>query len=68
MDGDPGELRDDRRDALTYSPISKNSNSMAGTALRNAGLAIPFSVETKFAPAVFTKLPRDGAEMDLPVR
>ena len=42
---------------LTYSPISQNSNSMAGTALRAAGLPIPFSSATPFTPAVFTRLP-----------
>ncbi len=42
---------------MTYSPISQNSNSMAGTALRNAGIVIPFSSATNFAPAVFTALP-----------
>ena len=52
---------------LTYSPVSQNSNSMAGTALRNAGIRIPFSIATKFAPAMFTKLPRDAEEMDAPV-
>ena len=44
---------------LTYSPISQNSNSMAGTALMRAGIQIPFSSATKFAPAVFTHLPLD---------
>lgn len=42
---------------LTYSPISQNSNSMAGTALRAAGIPIPFSSKTWFVPAVFTRLP-----------
>lgn len=42
---------------LTYSPISQNSNSMAGSALRAAGIAIPFSSKTWFVPAVFTHLP-----------
>ncbi len=42
---------------LTYSPISQNSNSMAGTALRTAGISIPFSSKTWFAPALFTRLP-----------
>ena len=52
---------------LTYSPVSQNSNSMAGTALRQAGIPIPFSAATKFAPAMFTRLPRDSDEMDAPV-
>lgn len=43
--------------SLTYSPTSQNSNSMAGEALRRAGLQVPFSVNAKFAPAVFTHLP-----------
>ena len=42
---------------LTYSPISQNSNSMAGSALRAAGIPIPFSSKTWFVPAVFTRLP-----------
>ena len=42
---------------LTYSPISQNSNSMAGVALRAASIAIPFSSKTWFVPAVFTRLP-----------
>ena len=42
---------------LTYSPLSQNSNSMAGNALRRAGLAIPFSSHTAFSPAMFTRLP-----------
>ena len=42
---------------LTYSPISQNSNSLAGAALRAAGIAIPFSSRTWFVPAVFTRLP-----------
>ena len=42
---------------LTYSPISQNSNSVAGSALRRAGFPIPFSRETVFAPAEFTTLP-----------
>ena len=42
---------------LTYSPISQNSNSMAGSALRAAGIPIPFSSRTWFVPAVFTRLP-----------
>lgn len=42
---------------LAYSPISQNSNSMAGAALRAAGIRIPFSSKTWFVPAVFTRLP-----------
>lgn len=45
---------------LTYSPITQNSNSMAGTALRHSGIPIPFSSETVFAPALFTILPEAG--------
>ncbi len=41
---------------LTYSPLSQNSNSLAGSALRRAGLQIPFSSRTVFAPAEFTDL------------
>ena len=41
---------------LTYSPFTQNSNSMAGTALRQAGIPIPFSSRTKFSPALFTDL------------
>ena len=52
---------------LTYSPISQNSNSMAGTALRAAGLPIPFSRATPYAPAVFTQLPTSAAQMRLEV-
>jgi hypothetical protein len=48
---------------LTYSPISQNSNSMAGAALRGAGIPIPFSVTAKFAPAAFTYLPRNEDEL-----
>ena len=43
--------------ALTYSPTSQNSNSLAGTALRRAGLAPAFSSDTVFAPGIFTQLP-----------
>ena len=50
---------------LTYSPVSQNSNSMAGTALRASGLRIPFTRETPFVPAVFTRLPVSVAEMSL---
>ena len=42
---------------LTYSPTSQNSNSLAGTALRRAGLSPAFSSDTMFAPGVFTELP-----------
>ena len=42
---------------LTYSPISQNSNSMAGAALRAAGIPIPSSSHTWFAPALFTIMP-----------
>ena len=43
--------------SLTYSPSNQNSNSLAGTALRRAGLAPAFSSDTVFAPGVFTDLP-----------
>lgn len=48
---------------LTYSPISQNSNSMAGVALRAAGIAIPFSSKTWFVPALFTRLPLTREEI-----
>jgi hypothetical protein len=48
---------------LTYSPTSENSNSMAGEALRRAGIAVPFSSAARFAPAVFTHLPAYECEM-----
>lgn len=51
---------------LTYSPVSQNSNSMAGNALRRAGLPIPFSNATCFAPGEFNALPnvaKHAAEM-----
>ena len=48
---------------LTYSPISQNSNSVAGVALRAAGIAIPFSSKTWFVPAVFTRLPLTREEI-----
>jgi len=48
---------------LTYSPTSQNSNSMAGEALRRAGIPVPFSVNAKFAPAEFTHLPAYECEM-----
>ncbi len=48
---------------LTYSPISQNSNSLAGTALRTAGFPIPFSSKTWFVPAVFTHLPLAPTEV-----
>lgn len=41
---------------LTYSPITQNSNSMAGTALRQAGIAIPSSFGTRFSPGLFNDL------------
>ncbi len=48
---------------LTYSPTSQNSNSMAGEALRRAGLSVPFSSSARFAPAVFTHLPAYKCEL-----
>ena len=45
------------RQNLTYSPINQNSNSLAGSALRNAGIPIPFASNGRFAPGVFTRLP-----------
>lgn len=42
---------------LTYSPVSQNSNSLAATALRRAGVAVPFSSDTVFAPGAFADLP-----------
>ncbi len=49
---------------LTYSPVSQNSNSMAGEALRRAGIPVPFSAKARFAPAVFTHLPMRRCELD----
>jgi hypothetical protein len=51
---------------LTYSPVSQNSNSMAGEALRRAGIRVPFSVDSRFAPGVFTHLPVFKCEMQDP--
>ena len=48
---------------LTYSPVSQNSNSMAGAALRRAGIPIPFSIDARFAPAAFTYLPISKEEL-----
>ena len=42
---------------LTYSPISQNSNSLAVTALKRAGLSPTFSSATMFTPGSFTQLP-----------
>ncbi len=42
---------------LPYSPISQNSNSLAATALRQAGFDMQFSKNTPFAPGLFTTLP-----------
>ena len=50
---------------LTYSPVSQNSNSMAGTAIRAAGLRIPFSSHTPFVPAAFNRLPHTPFEIKL---
>ena len=44
---------------LTYSPMSQNSNSLAGTALKRAGVPVDFSSDTLFAPGIFTQLPID---------
>ena len=44
---------------LTYSPMSQNSNSLAGAALKRAGVPIDFSSDTLFAPGIFTELPID---------
>ena len=43
---------------LTYSPISQNSNSLATTALRDAGIGLPFSSATLFVPGSLTRLPK----------
>jgi len=51
---------------LTYSPTSQNSNSMAGEALRRAGLRVPFSITARFAPAAFTHLPAHKCELRQP--
>ena len=42
---------------LTYSPVTQNSNSLATTALRRAGVALAFSSNTVFVPGAFTDLP-----------
>ena len=42
---------------LTYSPMTQNSNSMAGTALRRAGIGLDFSSNTYFTPGAFNPLP-----------
>ena len=42
---------------LSYSPVSQNSNSLAATALARAGIRMPYSSETVFAPGAFTELP-----------
>ena len=44
---------------LTYSPMSQNSNSLAGVALKRAGVQVDFSSDTLFAPGIFTELPID---------
>ena len=43
---------------LTYSPLNQHSSTVAGSALDAAGIPIPFSSDTQFAPAVFTDLTR----------
>jgi hypothetical protein len=48
---------------LTYVPTSQNSNSMAGEALRRAGIPVPFSSYAHFAPGEFTYLPAYQCEM-----
>jgi hypothetical protein len=48
---------------LTYSPVGQNSNSMAGEALRRAGFPVPFSINARFAPGVFTHLPAFECEL-----
>lgn len=48
--------------SLTYSPITQNSNSVAGMALRRAGIPMPFSSATRFAPGTFTRMPGDRPE------
>ncbi len=42
---------------LTYSPVTQNSNSLAATALRRAGVTLAFSSGTVFVPGAFTDLP-----------
>lgn len=42
---------------LTYSPVTQNSNSLATTALRRAGVTLAFSSDTVFVPGAFTDLP-----------
>lgn len=45
------------RMSLTYSPVTQNSNSLAVTALRQAGVTVAFSSGTLFVPGAFTRLP-----------
>lgn len=42
---------------LTYSPVTQNSNSLAATALRQAGVTVAFNSATLFVPGAFTRLP-----------
>lgn len=42
---------------LTYSPVTQNSNSLAATALRRAGIKLVSSSGTVFVPGAFTDLP-----------
>ncbi len=42
---------------LTYSPVTQNSNNLATTALRRAGVTLAFSSVTVFVPGAFTDLP-----------
>ena len=54
---------------LPYSPISQNSNTVAATALRRAGLDVRFSKSTPFAPGLFTRLPDvEGAQNPFSIR
>ncbi len=59
---DIGQLR------LTYSPTSQNSNSMAATALRNAGISVPSSSQTAYVPGSFTCLPDTEERLQMGLR
>jgi len=50
---------------LTYAPWVQNSNSMACTALTNAGIATPSSTWTKVLPGCGLKLPTNQTELQI---
>ncbi|TFZ54491.1 hypothetical protein E4V01_25105, partial [Methylorubrum sp. Q1] len=47
---------------VPYSPGWQNSNSVAGTALRKAGISIPFDSSSKWAPGLLLQLPTTNSE------